>query len=95
MKGREPCWGVEVDSRGPGSLLTGGQLQQAFLLLQPITRHLLKPDGADCEQHAWASTSASPPGSARRRDRLLPRLTPWITFNYAADKVLVHVQLAR
>lgn len=45
MKGREPCWGVEVDLRAPGSLLTGGQLQQEFLLLQPVTQHLLKPDG--------------------------------------------------
>lgn len=45
MKGWEPCWGVEVDLRGPGSLLTGGQLQQAFLLLQPVIQHLLKPDG--------------------------------------------------
>lgn len=44
MKGLEPCWGVEVDLRGPGSLLTSGQLQQAFLLLQPVIRHLLKPD---------------------------------------------------
>lgn len=44
MKGQEARLGVEVDLRMPGSLLTGGQLQHKFLLLQPVSQHLLKPD---------------------------------------------------
>lgn len=86
MKGREPCWGVEVDLRGPGSLLTGGQLQQAFLLLQPVTQHLFKPDGP---------IASSTPGPRPTQRRLSPRLTPWITFNDAADKALGYVLLDR
>lgn len=84
MKGREPRWGVEVDSRAPGSLLTGGQLRQEFLLLPPVTQHLLK-------RGTIASGTPGPPppfwsGAARGRTGFAPALTPWIIFNDAADK---------
>lgn len=42
----EPSWGVVVDSRAAGSLLTGGQLRQEFLTAPAVTRHLFKPDGS-------------------------------------------------
>lgn len=94
MKGREPCWGVEAASRAPGSLLTGGQLRQEFLLLPPVTQHLLKRDGTIA-----SSTPGPPPpfcsGAAWGRTGFSPALTPWITFNDAADKVLDYVQLRR
>lgn len=64
MKGWEPCWGAEVDLRGPGSLLTGGQLLQAFLLLQAVIQHLLKPDAGPI---ACSTPGPQPPlGPARR-----------------------------
>lgn len=79
MKGREPRWGVEADWRAPGSLLTGGQLRQEFLLLLPVTPHLLKRHGT------IASGTPGPPppfwsGAALGKDRLFTSAHPMNHF---------------
>lgn len=86
MKGPEPRWGVEADSSAPGSLLTGGQLRQEFLLLPPVSRHLLKTPRDDCERHARASTSVFGPAQRGGRTGFSPALLTrfWTTGNHAA-----------
>lgn len=93
-------------NEGPGpSLGVWGVLQSAWLPLDrwaaaagipavtAITQHLLKPDGTGRAACLGLNVRLARLGA--EKDRLLPRLTPWITFNDAADKVLGLLQLER
>lgn len=68
--------GSDQDQCGGGLERAG--LLQAFLLLQPVTRHLLKPD------RTIKSSTPEPqpplPPARFREGRFLPPVTPWITL---------------